>query len=302
MTEAICQPSRARSNVRSAAAAAAVLLALGLGACGQGNSLNLGLEGDKLKTSDIATSSAGQRPEAELEKATAYWGDQHAKNPRDPKATLSFARNLKAMGRKAQALAVLQSSYVYAPENKEFLSEYGRLALDLGQVSTAGELLARADDPAHPDWRVISARGTVLAKQGRYKEAIEYYERARVLAPDQASVLSNLGMAHTMNGEGARGEELLRQAAALGSVDPRVERNLALVLELQGKPPGNATSAPQMPAAAQVAPAQVAPAVAREFAAASPAKAAAPEIPAPTRAVAWDKPLPMEAAASASSQ
>jgi Flp pilus assembly protein TadD len=282
MTEAICQPSGTRTAVRSTAAAAAVLIALGLGACGQSNPLSLGLESERLKTSDIATSSAGPRPEAELEKATAYWGEQHAKNPRDPKTALSFARNLKAMGRKAQALSVLQSTYMHAPEDKEFLSEYGRLALELGQVSTAGQLLARADDPAKPEWRVLSARGTVHAKQGRYKEAIEYYERARALAPDQASVLNNLGMAFTMNGEAARGEELLRQAAAMDAADPRVERNLALVRELQGKSAANVASAPQPVATAPMVTAAV------------PQAAVASQ----SRSTTWDKPLPIEASSA----
>ena len=217
------------------AALTAVLL---LGGCAQLGSL--GLDAEPAQVSGIATSSAGPRSKAELEKATAYWGEQHTKSPRDTKTALSYARNLKALGRKPQALGVLQSTYLFGSDDREFLSEYGRLALDLGQVSTAGELLARADDPGKPDWRIISARGTVLAKQGNYKEAIVRYEQARELAPAQASVLNNLAMAYTMDGQAARGEELLRQAQASqgGDVDPRVQQNLALVMGLQGKGEG----------------------------------------------------------------
>ena len=212
--------------------------ALLLGGCAQLGSL--GLDAEPPQVSDIATSSAGPRPKADLEKATAYWGEQHTKNPRDAKTALSYARNLKALGRKQQALSVLQSSYMFASEDRDFLSEYGRLALDMGQVSTAGELLARADDPSKPDWRIISARGTVLAKQGNYKEAIGLYEQARNIAPEQASVLNNLAMAYTMDGQAGRGEELLRQAQATqgGNADPRVQQNLALVMGLQGKGEG----------------------------------------------------------------
>jgi len=229
-------------------AAAAATLAVALAGCAQNGEISLGLD-DKPKTSDIATASAGQRPEAELEKATAYWGEQHSKNPRDPKATLSYARNLKALGRKTQALGVLQGGYMFAPDNREFLSEYGRLALELGQVSTAGELLARAEDPVRPDWRVTSARGTVLAKQGNYKGAIELYEKALSLAPEQPSVMNNLAMAYTMDGQAERGEALLRQAASKGSTDPRLKQNLALVLGLQGKgEDGRPTEVAAMPA------------------------------------------------------
>jgi Flp pilus assembly protein TadD len=186
-----------------------------------------------------------------LEKATEYWGKEYAKKPakkpNDGTAALSYARNLKALGRKPEALAVLQSAYIANAQNREFLSEYGRLALDAGQVSAAAELLAAADDPAKPDWKTISARGTVLAKQGKYKESIAYFERARLLAPQQSSVLNNLAMAYTMTGEAERAEGLLREAAQMKGSDPRVRQNLALVMGLQGK---TADKTPVQPAVA----------------------------------------------------
>lgn len=176
-----------------------------------------------------------QAPESELEKATEYWGKEYAKNPADGTAVVNYVKNLKAMGRKKEALAILQQTHAQNTRNREHLSEYGRLALEFGQVSTAKALLERADDPAKPDWRVVSARGTVLANEGRYKEAIAYFERANQLAPGQASVLNNLAMAHAMNGEAAKAETLLRQAADAEGYDNRVRQNLALVLDVQGK-------------------------------------------------------------------
>jgi hypothetical protein len=47
-------------------------------------------------------------------------------------------------------------------------------------------------------------------------------------------VLSNLALAHTMEGHPERAEPLLKRAAAAGN-DARVDHNLALVLGLQGK-------------------------------------------------------------------
>ncbi|MGE0700320.1 MAG: tetratricopeptide repeat protein, partial [Hyphomicrobiaceae bacterium] len=207
--------SRTRSSTiaRLPAVAASLAVAMMLGACAGGGEIDLGLA-DKPQTTDIATASAEPRSESELEKATAYWAEQHTKNPRDAKAAVSYAQNLKALGRKSQALAALQAGYVHSPTDRPLLSEYGRLALELGQVSTAAQLLERADDAAKPDWRVVSARGTVLAKQGQYKDAITLYERALALSPSQASVMNNLAMAYTMDGQAARGEELLRQAQA----------------------------------------------------------------------------------------
>jgi Flp pilus assembly protein TadD len=209
------------------------------GACSVGNQLGLAGAGagSGISTSSATTGKnngkAGQS-QSELEKAVEYWGEQHKKNPTDLKAALSFARNLKAAGRKQEAMGVLQSASLLHGDSRELASEYGRLALDLGHVQVASNLLTMADDPAKPDWKVVSARGTVFAKQGKFAEAIPYYERALQLSPGQASVLNNLALAYTGNGQAAKGEQYLRMAQAKGQ-DPKVEHNLALVLGLQGK-------------------------------------------------------------------
>lgn len=209
-------------------------LALSLGACSQSADQLLGgvLTPPEAST-PAATSAAPTR--SELEKATEHWGKQHAKSPRDGKAAINYAMNLKAMDRKAEALAVLQSSYMYNAQDREFLSEFGRLALDQDQAPLAQQLLERADDPAKPDWRILSARGAALAKQGKFKEAIPFIERAHLLVPAQASIMSNLALAYTMDGQANRAEPLLRRALAADDSDPRVRQNLALVLRLQGK-------------------------------------------------------------------
>src|SRR5262249_8820697 len=132
---------------------------------------------------------------SELQKATKYWGEAYAKDPKDPQIALNYARDLSALGEKRQAFSVLQQAWQLHPEHRAITSEYGRLALALDRVSLAKKLLDQADDPANSDWRVVSARGTVLAKQGKYGEAIPYYEKALELAPNQASVLNNLALA-----------------------------------------------------------------------------------------------------------
>ena len=175
------------------------------------------------------------QPQTELEKAIAYWGEQYAKQPRDKTAAISYARNLKADGQKERALAIMQQASIFHGEDREVASEYGRLALEFEQVALAQKLLAYADDPTKPDWRVISARGTALAKQGDYKGAIPYYERALKLSPNQPSVMNNLALAYAAGGQPTKAEPLLRQAADHTAAPARVRQNLALVVGLQGK-------------------------------------------------------------------
>ena len=172
---------------------------------------------------------------AELAKATTYWGNVYSKNPKDAQSALNFARNLKAQGEKQQSLAVLQQAFAANPTHKGIAGEYGRLALEFNHVTLAEKLLEQADDPINPDWKIVSARGTVLAKQNQYSKAIPLFERALQLAPEQPSVMSNLALAYAMEGNVEKAEPLLRRAAALGGDDARVNQNLALVLGLQGK-------------------------------------------------------------------
>ena len=232
----------ARSRLRQGGTIAALTASLMLGACGQsltpGASDLLSINGSSAPAQQQAQASAqpaGAGTGDDLLKATDYWGKQYGENPRDLKTALSYARNLKAMGEKRRALAVLQQASFFHGESRELASEYGRLALDLDQVGVAKKLLEVADDPARPDWRVISARGAALAKEGKYNDAIPLFERALSLAHNQPSVLSNLALAYAMNGESIKAETMLRQAAASDSNSPRIRQNLALVLGLQGK-------------------------------------------------------------------
>ena len=161
----------------------AVMGSLMLGACAQMGELpKLDMLASSKSTADEAPGTTA--PQSELQKATEYWGKQFAKKPNDAEAALAYAKNLKALGQKQQALAVLQQASLTNGSNRKLASEYGRLALEFDQIAVAEQLLAMADDPALPDWRVVSARGTVLAKQGKYSEAIPYYERALSIASD----------------------------------------------------------------------------------------------------------------------
>lgn len=210
-------------------------VALFMSACAQmGDIAPSGLLSSSPDKSVLADTSSGEGSQTELQKATEYWGREHAKSPRNADVALKYVRNLKALGAKQQALAVLQQAYTHNSQHRELISEYGRLALDLDQTQLAITLLAAADDPAKPDWRVLSARGAAQAKQGNTKEAIPFLERALTLAPDQLSVINNLAMAYAVDGQAPRAEAMLRPVLASTS-NPKVRQNLVIVLSVQGK-------------------------------------------------------------------
>ena len=98
--------------------------------------------------------------------------------------------------------------------------------------STCSAAPIRPDDP---DWRILSAQGAALDQLGRYEEARQYYASALKIAPEEPSVLSNLGLSYVLSKDLPKAEETLRRAHSRADADPRVRANLALVVGLQGR-------------------------------------------------------------------
>ncbi len=176
------------------------------------------------------------KPTDPLVAATTYWAQEHQKKPRDPKAALNYARNLKALGANDKAMEVLDETYRLNPKNTEIASEYGRLALAANKLALADSLLKRAEQASGGgDWRVLSARGTLLAKRGDHQQAQGYFLAALRQQPGAVSVRNNLALSYAMSGQPQEAEKLLSEVVKSGRETPRIRQNLALVMGLEGK-------------------------------------------------------------------
>jgi len=176
------------------------------------------------------------KPNHPLHIAATQWAREHQKKPANPVAALNYARTLKALGSKDKALEVLARTYQLNQGNNKLASEYGRLALDLGKVQMAEQLLNQAQRArGQTDWRVLSALGTVNAKRGKHKKAQSYYLAALRQKPDATSVFNNLALSYALDGRVGDAEDLLKRAVAKGHNTRRVRQNLVLVLGLQSK-------------------------------------------------------------------
>ena len=78
-------------------------------------------------------------------------------------------------------------------------------------------------------------QGAVLDQMGRHEEAQRYYADALRIIPDEASVLSNLGLSYAMTNDLAEAEQHLKKAASLPGATSRIRQNLALVIGLEGR-------------------------------------------------------------------
>src|SRR3954471_25090807 len=212
-----------------ASAAVTATLAAGLGGCQTMSDITGSITSSK--TDAKAEASADGDPR----RASEVYGERYRANPQDADAALRYGQALRATGQRGQAVAVLEQASIAHPGNKALLAAYGRALADNGNFQQAFDILTRAHSPDNPDWRILSVQGAALDQLGRHDEARRYYASALKIAPEESSVLSNLGMSYVLSKDLPKAEEALRRAYAGRNADARVRQNLALVIGLQGR-------------------------------------------------------------------
>ena len=210
--------------------ASAALLALALAGCSTTGK-------DKMTTGSIPATAKpiDSMNSTDLAQATATFGKAYDANPRDRDAGINYANALRISGRNDQALAVMQQVAIANPSDRSVLAAYGKAQAAAGQLDQALSTIDRAQLPDRPDWRLVSAEGAILDQLGRSADARAKYRDALVLAPNEPTILSNLGMSYVLTGDLKNAENYLRSAVAQPGVDSRVRQNLALVVGLQGR-------------------------------------------------------------------
>lgn len=183
----------------------------------------------------VGPGATAPRSEEEWRREARTLGERYRANPKDAGAALRYSEALRQTRQYPQAAAVLQQAAIHNPNSRQLLGAYGRALADTGRLEEALDFLNRAHTPDQPDWRVLSAQGAVLDQMGRHAEARAAYEAALKIAPEEASVLSNLGLSYALSKDLPQAERTLRRAVERRSTDRRVRQNLALVVGLQGR-------------------------------------------------------------------
>jgi Flp pilus assembly protein TadD len=194
-------------------------------------------------TSKMTTGSIGrhsgkpieQMSGAELNSALAQYGSSYERNSKDRQVGLAYASALRMTGRNDQALAVMRQVAIVHANDREVLAAYGKALAGAGEFEAAIDAVRRAQRPDFPDWRLLSAEGAILDQMGQQDAARELYRKALDLQPNEASVLSNLGMSYLLANDLKTAETYMRSASQGSGADSRVRQNLALVVGLQGR-------------------------------------------------------------------
>ncbi|MDE2742224.1 MAG: tetratricopeptide repeat protein [Gemmatimonadota bacterium] len=109
----------------------------------------------------------------------------------------------------------------------------GRRAQELGYLSQAGEIYGMAAT-LQPTSHAYELQGFVLYNQGLLDAALQAYERALELGPDNVTLSTNYGSLLYVKGQPARAADQFRRALALGAGSTAAFR-MGLVLLAQGK-------------------------------------------------------------------
>jgi Flp pilus assembly protein TadD len=167
--------------------------------------------------------------------AANYWGQRYEKYPKDRDVALNYAASLQRTGSPQQAVMVLSKAAIDFKGDRVVLAALGKAQAASGDLAMALTTIQQAEDPAKPDWRLMSAEGAILDQMNRNDDARALYAKALEMAPGDPTVLSNYGMSFVMTNDLRQAEKLLRQAIASPQADSRVRQNLALVVGLQGR-------------------------------------------------------------------
>lgn len=165
----------------------------------------------------------------------AFWAGEYNTFPNDIEAARRFSEALRKGGQAERAAQVAGEALSRFPNDTALLYTYGLAQVGARKPQEALRPLALVASADENNWHARSALGAALDLLGRFGEARAAYREALVIAPNNAGVLTNLGVSHLMAGEPEAAEPILRQAAALSDAPAEARQNLALALMLMGR-------------------------------------------------------------------
>ncbi|MDC4224119.1 MAG: tetratricopeptide repeat protein [Candidatus Manganitrophus sp.] len=88
------------------------------------------------------------------------------------------------------------------PREKDRSSESSLPSVDIevSRPSPPGSLSPRAPDQATPPWATFNEKGVTLFNQGRYREALDLFNQAFSLRPEEPTLRKNVAQAHAQLG------------------------------------------------------------------------------------------------------
>jgi tetratricopeptide (TPR) repeat protein len=208
---------------------------------------------ERLLEMDIFQSSAGleqrratlsKRAEHLLEKTRAEWNLERARTAYarakassgcDDLVHSAAGKIFETVGAKQDALAAYREALRMRPNNTHARFALVREALASGALDTAEKMLTV--DYLDPKARGLAKlKGELLAKQGQFKPAAEWLQKAVTEAPSDGDLLRNLASVQQQAGMTAKAIKNYRTIAEAAPNDAYVFNNLAWLLVTERRP------------------------------------------------------------------
>ena len=165
-----------------------------------------------------------------------FWSRESQLNPADLEAAIRLTAAVRKMGNAAKAVDISQTARAMHPSDPYLLAEYAASLIADERGVDAMKPLQQGLRSTPGYGRLWSLMGAALDQQEKYPQARRHYERALKVTPNDPNVLANMGLSFALEGNAQVAEQWLRRAAAQPGATEAVSQNLALVLQLQGKP------------------------------------------------------------------
>ena len=149
---------------------------------------------------------------------------------------LNQAIQFHGSGDLKSAEAMYRKVLAVAPKQPVALHYLGVVALQMGQIQPAIELINQALRVTPQDIDALSNLGNAYQAAGDYEKAITQYQKALAIKPDIAMIVANLGNARSQLGLYEAAEKDYSHALKLQPDLFEVHRNLALVKLSLNKP------------------------------------------------------------------
>ncbi|HEX7843951.1 MAG TPA: hypothetical protein VF469_41035 [Kofleriaceae bacterium] len=122
------------------------------------------------------------RAQAAWTSSIELFANGFAENPRDPVACERFARELFSLGKRAEAVAVIDRGLEAHPEHAYLPAAKARMLDMMGRPADALEASGRAARSGHASTMALHAE--LLARAGKLSEALPFAERAALRRPE----------------------------------------------------------------------------------------------------------------------
>jgi len=167
--------------------------------------------------------------------AVAFYRRAHALDVYDPAPLVRLGTALNDLGAYSDAAEAFRQALVGDPASAAAMRGLGMSLIALDQPALAIDQFEAALQ-IKEDYRSYNGLGVAIDRTGDHKSAQAYYNVGLEMAPNNLTLLNNLGLSYALSGAYDAAIETLTKAVSNPNATARHRQNLALAYGLAGRP------------------------------------------------------------------